>query len=156
MAKQLHTTTDAFEGEGPQRRPAKRLGGRLEEVAEAVGGWGRLLSVTNAVAAGACGQGDSGWAQAGRPGGGGPPLPMHPYPLCFNVAWQDAWHVFLSSSSLPVPQWRANQLEREGTRGGGGWGQLRADYPANGPQARRLCTIGRGLKGGGFRCARGV
>ena len=30
--------TDAFEGKGPQRRPQKRLGRRLEEVAAAVGG----------------------------------------------------------------------------------------------------------------------
>ena len=29
---------DAFEGKGPQRRPQRRLGRRLEEVAEAVGG----------------------------------------------------------------------------------------------------------------------
>ena len=29
---------DALEGEGPQRRPQKRFGRRLEEVAEAVGG----------------------------------------------------------------------------------------------------------------------
>ena len=35
---------DALEGKGPQRPPQKRLDGRLEEVAEAVGG--RLLSVT--------------------------------------------------------------------------------------------------------------
>ena len=31
-------TRDALGGNGPQRRPQKRLGGRLEEVAEAVGG----------------------------------------------------------------------------------------------------------------------
>ena len=47
-----------------------------EAVRQAVGGgcqsgWGRLLSVTNAIVAGTCRQGDSGWAQAGRPGGGG-------------------------------------------------------------------------------------
>ena len=45
-------------------------------------GWGRLPSVTNAIEAGTCRQGDSGWAQAGRPGGGGvpPSRPMHPCP----------------------------------------------------------------------------
>ena len=57
-------------------------------VRQAVGGgcqsgWGRLLSVTNAVEAGTWRQGDSGWAWAGRPEGGGggapPPLPMHPW-----------------------------------------------------------------------------
>ena len=54
-----------------------------EAVKQAVGGgcqsgWGRLLSVTKAVEAGTCRQGDSGWAQAGRPGGGvgGYPPPL--------------------------------------------------------------------------------
>ena len=47
-----------------------------EAVGQAVGGgcrsgWGRLLLVTNAIEAGTCRQGDSGWALAGRPGGGG-------------------------------------------------------------------------------------
>ena len=36
---------DAVEGEGPQRRPQKRLGRRLEEVAEAVGGGYRRLQM---------------------------------------------------------------------------------------------------------------
>ena len=40
----------ALDGMGPQRRPQRRLGRRLEEVAKS--GWGRLLSVTNAVEAG--------------------------------------------------------------------------------------------------------
>ena len=65
-----------------------------EAVRQAVGrvcqsGWGRLLSVTNAIEAGTWRHGDSGWAEAGRPGGGGgpPPFPMHPclcpwMPLC--------------------------------------------------------------------------
>ena len=56
-----------------------------EAVRQAAGGgcqsgWGRLLSVTKAIEAGTCRQGNSGWAWAGRPGGGGgylPPLPMH-------------------------------------------------------------------------------
>ena len=43
----------------------------MEEVAEAVGG--RLLSVTNAIEAGACHQGDSGWPDA-LEGGGSLPL----------------------------------------------------------------------------------
>ena len=50
---------------------------RRQETSEAVGqavgggyqrGWGRLLSVTHALEAGTCRQGDSGWALAGRPG----------------------------------------------------------------------------------------
>ena len=53
-------TRDALEGKGLQRRPQERLDRRLEEVAKAVGG--RLLSVTNAVEAGTCRQGGSGWA----------------------------------------------------------------------------------------------
>ena len=48
---------------------------RLAQCGPAVGGgsqsgWGRLLSVTNAIEAGSWRQGDSGWALAGRPGGG--------------------------------------------------------------------------------------
>ena len=55
---------EAVEGKGPQRLSKRRLGRRLEGVAKAVGGsYGRLYIPL--------GQGDSGWAQAGRPGGGG-------------------------------------------------------------------------------------
>ena len=65
-----------------------------EAVRQAVGGgcqsgWGRLLSVTNAVEPGAWCQVDSGWAGAGRPGGGGGYLPpsnaslMRTCPLLF-------------------------------------------------------------------------
>ena len=51
---------DALEGKGPQ-------GVTPEAVKQAVGGgcpssWGRLLSVTNAIEADTCRQGDSGWA----------------------------------------------------------------------------------------------
>ena len=68
-----------------------------QAVRQAVGGgcqsgWGRLLSVTNAVEAGTCRQGHSGWAQAGCPGRGGvtplqciPPPP----PQTNRVGW--AW-----------------------------------------------------------------
>ena len=56
------TPRDALEGKGPQRRPQKRFDRRLEEVAKAVGGWGRLLSVTNAIDADTCRQGDTSWA----------------------------------------------------------------------------------------------
>ena len=34
-------------------------------------GWERLLSVTNAIEAGTCHSGDSGWAEVGHPEGGG-------------------------------------------------------------------------------------
>ena len=46
-------------------------------------GWGLLLSDTKAIEAGTWRQGDTGWAYAGRPEGGGglpPPFPMHPCP----------------------------------------------------------------------------
>ena len=60
-----------------------------ETVRQAVGGgcqsgWGRLLSVTNAIGAGSCRQGDTDWAWAGRPGAGGggyPPPPFQCIPL---------------------------------------------------------------------------
>ena len=69
-----------------------RRGGTSEAAPEAVrqavgggcqSGWGRLLSVTNAIEASTWHQGDSVWASAGRPGRGGgvtsPPLLMHPW-----------------------------------------------------------------------------
>ena len=64
----------ALEGKGPQRCPP-------EAVRQAVGGgcrsgWGRLPSVTNAIEAGTCRQGDTGWAWARRPGGSPPPPPL--------------------------------------------------------------------------------
>ena len=64
----------------PTRRAALEGKGTSEAAPEAVrqavgggcqSGWGRLLSVTNAIEAGACRQGASGCAEAGRPGGGG-------------------------------------------------------------------------------------
>ena len=50
---------DALEGKGPQRRPQRPLDRRLEGVAKAVGGGYYRL---NAIEAGTCRQGDSGWA----------------------------------------------------------------------------------------------
>ena len=60
----------------PQKQGGIRRAGTTEAVRQAVGGgrqsgWGRLLSVTNAVDAGTGRQADRGWAYAGRPGGGG-------------------------------------------------------------------------------------
>ena len=63
----------------PHEQGCMRREGTAEVALEAVGsgvggcqsGWGQLLSVTNAIEAGTCGQGGSGWAYAGRPGGGG-------------------------------------------------------------------------------------
>ena len=38
-------------------------------VAKVIVAWGRALSIDNAIEAGTWCQGDSGWAEAGRPGG---------------------------------------------------------------------------------------
>ena len=70
--------SDALQGKGPRRPPHRRLERRLEEVDKAVGGGCCRLQMPFKLA------GDSGWASAGRPGGGGregapPPLPMHPW-----------------------------------------------------------------------------
>ena len=53
----------ALDRKGPQSRPQTPLDRRLKEVAKAVG-------FTNATETGTCRQGDSGWAEAWRPGGG--------------------------------------------------------------------------------------
>ena len=66
----------------PQRfqQGRTRREGNSEAAPEAVGqvvgggcqsGWGRVLSVTNAIDAGTWRQADSGWTSAGRPGGRG-------------------------------------------------------------------------------------
>ena len=71
-----HSAGEEGGGQGCNRTEGaqRRLGRRLEGVCQS--GWGRLLSVTNAVEAGTWRQGDSGWAYAGRPGkGGGTPPP---------------------------------------------------------------------------------
>ena len=70
---------DAFEGRGPQRRPQRRLGRRLEEVALAVGGGYCRLQMPLRLALGVRG------AVAGRRlsalgEGYLPPLPMRPCP----------------------------------------------------------------------------
>ena len=70
---------DGLEGEGPQRRPPKRLGRRLEEVSKAVGGGycrlqmplKRALGVKETVAGHRLGAREAG-------GGAPPPLPIRP------------------------------------------------------------------------------
>ena len=68
-----------------------------EAVRQAVGGgcqsgWGRLLSVTNAIEAGTWRQGDSGWAEALEGGGGYPPLfPCSPRGGC-GASWLGCVH----------------------------------------------------------------
>ena len=93
-----HATEVVAAGEVDQRQGCIRREGASEAapaaVTQAVGGgcqsgWGRLLSVTNAVEAGTWRQGDSSQALARRHGesGGGyppPPIPTHP--------WSAAWH----------------------------------------------------------------
>ena len=67
---------DASEGEGPPRRPQRRLDRRLEEVAKAVGGG--YQSVTNAIEAGACRQGEAGRRLGALHGVPPPPLQCIP------------------------------------------------------------------------------
>ena len=66
---------DALDGKGPQRRPQKRLGRRLEEVAEAVGGGYCRLQMPLALGVGGTVAGHRlGALERGRGGG----LPMNP------------------------------------------------------------------------------
>ena len=71
---------DASEGKGPQRRPQRRLGRRLEEVAKAVGGGYCRLHMPLRLALGVRGTA-AGHRLGALKGGGGavpPLLPMHP------------------------------------------------------------------------------
>ena len=68
------TPRDASEGKGPQTRPQRRLGRRLEEVAKAVGGGYCRLQMPLKLALGVRG------TVAGQGGGTSYPLPMHPCP----------------------------------------------------------------------------
>ena len=76
---------DALDGKGPQRRPQKRLNGRLEEVAKSVGGgYCRLqMPLKRHLASGRqwLGIGSAPWSEAG--GGVSPPAPFQctPAPL---------------------------------------------------------------------------
>ena len=63
---------DALEGKGPQRRPQQRLGRRLEEVAEAVGGGYCRLQMPLRRALGVGGT-VAGHRLSARGGGGSPP-----------------------------------------------------------------------------------
>ena len=75
---------DASEGKGPRKRPQKRLGRRLEEVAEAVGGGYCRLQMPLRLALGVGGT-VAGHRLRAVEAGGGPPPPMHPCsspPLC--------------------------------------------------------------------------
>ena len=75
-------TSEAAPGAPPQA-VGQAVGGGCQ------GGWGRLLSVTYAIEAGACRQGDAGWGVGRAPWKGvgvPPPLPMHACPcLPFGV-----------------------------------------------------------------------
>ena len=118
---------DAFEGEGPQRRPQQRLGMRLEGFAKAVGG--RVLSVTNAVEGGTCRRGRwlaTSWAP--RVWGVPPPFPMHPCPC-------------LRCRSQKGPQTRSRPPQRRQSPGAcppGPWGGQRSIWwrPCSRPPAR--------------------
>ena len=83
----LHTATgggggggrDAVEGEGPQRRPQRRLDRRLEEVTKAVGGGYCQLQMPLKLALGVRETVAGHRLGALGGGGGGAPLPMHPW-----------------------------------------------------------------------------
>ena len=69
---------DAFEGNGPQRPPKKRLDRRLEEVAKAVGGGYYRLQMPSKLALGV--RETLAEHRVGALGGSPPPLPMPPWP----------------------------------------------------------------------------
>ena len=74
--------SDASEGKGPRRRPQRRLGRRLEGVAEAVGGGYCRLQIPLSLSLGVK-ETVAGHRLGALEGGGGylpPPLPMHPCP----------------------------------------------------------------------------
>ena len=95
---------DALEGKGTsEAAPAavrQAVGGGCQS------GWGWLLSVTNAVEAGTWRQGDSGWAEAGCPGGGGgvdpSPLPL-PLPFQCIPGAPPLNGIFMNPSCAPSP-----------------------------------------------------
>ena len=65
---------DASEGKAPQRRPQRRLGWRLEEVAQAVGGgYCRFRMLLKPALRGTVGGHRLGATESS------PPLPMHPW-----------------------------------------------------------------------------
>ena len=89
--RRLHRTpppppppTDASEGKGPERRPQKRLGRRLEEVAKAVGGGYCRLQIPLKPALGV--KGTVAGHRLGALEGGPPLFPIHPCPPPITVA----------------------------------------------------------------------
>ena len=89
---------DALEGKGPQRRPQKRLGRRLEEVAKAVGG-GYKCHFSWPLLPGRQWLG-IGWAP--WMGGGVPsPLSMHPCPPPMPSG--ELWTTHRTLYRMPLP-----------------------------------------------------
>ena len=151
---------DASEGEGPQRRPHRRLGRRLEEAAKAVGGGYCWLQMPLRLALGV--RGTVTGHGLGAPGGGGggtpPPLPMHPWPrqsmrphtqkftgsmVLMRCLWDGPRHSMYAAGA-----WAAvfeKRLLEPG--GGGGAGSGKVDVPKNG----RALTGGGILPGGNVR-----
>ena len=99
---------DELEGKGPQRRPQRRLGRRLEEVAKAVGGGYCRLQMPLRLALGVrgtvAGHRLGALEEAGRGGGGGLPPPFQCIPrgegrasLLFSMQWirrgRSAWRL---------------------------------------------------------------
>ena len=69
---------DALDGKAPPRRPQKRLGTQLEEVAKAVGGGYCRLQIPLKLALGVGGA-VAGHRLGALEGERGTPLPMHPW-----------------------------------------------------------------------------
>ena len=69
---------DALEGKGPQGRPQRWLGRRLEEVAEAVGGGYCRLQMPLKLVLGVRGT-VAGRRLGALEGGSSPPVPVHPW-----------------------------------------------------------------------------
>ena len=90
----------ASEGKGPQRPPQRRLGRRLEEVAEAVGGGYCRLQMPLRLALGVRGT-VAGHRLGAVAGGRGvpPPIPMHPCPPPLPKAYLES----LPSLCPPLP-----------------------------------------------------
>ena len=81
--------------------PWERLGRRLEEVVKAVGGG--YCRLENAIEVGSCRHGDSGWAQAGRPGAPPPPVPMYVTDYGVHYLWFAFVCCFNSVTPPPPP-----------------------------------------------------
>ena len=159
----------ALEGKGPQRRPQKRLGRRLEEVAKAVGGGYCRLQMplsrhlpSGGQRPGGGGGGRGSWRPGTRgvapPPPGGPSAESESVLLDFGVGrrWERSGHrrrqsrpVCSAPGPLCLPPFRSCGVwvSRQGSAGGGG---------GAGIAAQRVCSTNALRRGPGQRAAVGV